>query len=524
MYKLFKKFKFCEKIGDAVLKDTKEFIAKNIQKGDKPNLKNSKFSESSGKKDHEEIDNLQVSKIAENFELIRSTTSSDGLESSTKDIDKIDEKKIPEKLKRFFGNSEESNLIESKVLDDVIKYKVMEDSISPTVQKLKDEIPEIAEHIKFREYINSLIKEDKQEDALRKEGLVILRNKLDPFFKYEIDTHHYRKFHDRFYEVDVQEVLTKDLYAKQRVIDEYVEQNKKKLNDLIGYYNNQFKYTKYNKYSYLIYQNNYLQNMKKLKISLLKNITSVSTLSFIFYFINPYFMLFLIPEYLSIIYSFYLLNGLVDQVILMDSKQQVKIRTFNFLGFRREYPEINLSILKLFYVGKVKNDVLNLNDKGLFFTTRLLRRYFNRNKNKKSEEINKDDKKNNSQSEMDNFKHFHKVRITGRSYFIPADLSSQHADTNEELILNIINNNLKSIIEYDYSSYEDRTDALFKFIDGYKKEKAKRDSLSYETEEERLQREYSDFLPNRDYSDSKYELTLKRPDDIDGTYINNGYR
>jgi hypothetical protein len=519
MYKLFKKFKFCEKIGDAVKKETKDFTKITINDGDNF-FKNSKISENSEILDTKESNNLQISKIAENLEQINTLQTTTGIE-------KIDEKKIPEKLKRFFGNSEESNLIEKKVLEDVIKYKVMEDSISPTVEKLKNEVPEIAEHIKFREHIKSLINDDKQEEALRKEGLVILRNKLDPFFKYEIDTHHYRKFHDRHYEVDIKEVLTKDLYAKQRVVDEYVEENKKKLNDLIGYYNNQFKYTKYNKYSYLIYQNNYLNTMKKLKISLLKNITSVSALSFIFYALNPYLMLVLLPEYISIAYSFYLMNGLVDQVILLDSKQHVKFRTFNFLGFRREYPKMSLSIMKLFYDGKVKNDVLNLNDKGFFFTTRLLRRYIFGHKNKNSEDIKTDDKSKNkktSQSDIDNFKYFHKIRVMGKSYFIPADSSSQHPDTNEELILNMINNNLKFICEYDYSSYEDRADALFKMVEDYKKEIAKRNSLSYETEEERLQKEYSDFVPNRDFTDSKYELTLKRPDDIDGTYINNGYR
>ena len=44
------------------------------------------------------------------------------------------------------------------------------------------------------------------------------------------------------------------------------------------------------------------------------------------------------------------------------------------------------------------------------------------------------------------------------------------------------------------------------------------------TQEEILKQENSSFQPNRDYFDSKYELTLKRTDGLDGTYINNGYR
>jgi hypothetical protein len=405
----------------------------------------------------------------------------------------------------------------------------MEDSISPTVEALKNEVPEISDHIKFRYYIKNLINSDKQEEALRKEGLVILKNKLDPFHKYEIDTHHYRKFHDRDYEVDVQEVLTKDLYEKQRVLDDYVEENKKRLNDLIGYYNNQFKFTKYNKYSYLIYQNNYLKSMKKLKMNLIKNISSVSILSLVFYLSNPYLMLLLMPEYFSLFYSFYFMNGVVDQIILLDNKQFVKFRTFNFLGFRKEYPSQSINILKHFYSGKVKNDVINLNDKGFFFTTRLLRRYFgakndgNKNSVEGAENLEKNSK-NNNKSTSDNFVHFHKIRITGKSFFIPADLSTQNQDTNEELVLYVINNNLKFVMEYDYSTYEDRANTIHNLADQYQKEYARKHGTTYTTKEELLQEEYSDFLPNRDFTDTKYELTLKRPDTVDGTFINNGYR
>jgi hypothetical protein len=400
-------------------------------------------------------------------------------------------------------------MLNEKTINDVIKYKVMEDSIQPTVESLKNEIPEIAQHVQFRNYVKNLIDEDKQEEVLRKEGLVILRNKLDPFHKYEIDVHHYKKFHDREYEVDIKEILTKDLFEKQRVVDEYVEENKKRLNDLVGYYNNKFKYTKYNKHSYMIYQNNYLKNMKNLKINVTKHFLTVSLLSSILYLTNPYLLFLLTPEYIALLYSFNLLNKLIDQIILRDDKQSVIFRTFNFLGFRKDYPKNSYKILKTFYGGKFKNEIVNLTDKGFLFTTRILRKLFSKKK---------------SEKDLDNFKYFHIIRIEGTSFYLPADLSTQHVDTNEQLILALLNSDLKTVLEFDYSLYEDRADTLINTLENYKKELAKKSHGIYMTQEEILKQEYSKFIPNRDYTDSKHELTLKRSDDVDGTYINNGYR
>ena len=44
------------------------------------------------------------------------------------------------------------------------------------------------------------------------------------------------------------------------------------------------------------------------------------------------------------------------------------------------------------------------------------------------------------------------------------------------------------------------------------------------SKEDKLKRVYQNFHPNRDFSDSRYFDTLKRPDDINGEYIDNGYR
>ena len=114
--------------------------------------------------------------------------------------------------------------------------------------------------------------------------------------------------------------------------------------------------------------------------------------------------------------------------------------------------------------------------------------------------------------------------MTGKIFLLPADSSNQHEDTNEELILHILNKNINAILEYDYSKYENRVTELVKQMDLFNKNFAKKTHTSYYTEEEKLKEKYSNFVGNRDYADHSYEMTLKRADGVDGTYVDNGYR
>lgn len=402
------------------------------------------------------------------------------------------------------------------IVDDAIKYKIFTDSTPTAIDKLKEDVPEITGHLEFRDWVNQVIAQDKQEEVFKSKGILILKTRLDPFYKLNVDLHHYRKFHDRHYEVDIEEILTKDLFEKQRVVDTFVEENKENINNLIGYYNNRFKHIKYNKFNYLIYQNNYLDKMNQIKLKFLANISCVSLASLILYTLNPYLMLFMIPEYLATIFLSHLLNNLVDQIVLCDNKQSIVFRTFNFLGFRKEFPKKTHEILNISYYEKVINRVLNLSDKGWFFTTRLIRRFF-RKKAVSSE-------KSSSNFDLDDFKTFHVIRSNFKFLYLPADLTKQHLDTNEELILNIINKNVKFVQEFDYTNYEDRVNNLKDALEEYKKEFAKKSHKMYVTDKERLQEIYSNMAGNRDFSDNLTEYTLKRSDGLDGTYINNGYR
>jgi hypothetical protein len=403
------------------------------------------------------------------------------------------------------------------IVKDAIKYKIFENSSPAAIEKLQTEVPEIKGHLEFQQWVKSIIDQDKQEEIFKSQGILILKSRQDIFHKFNVDLNNYRKFHDREYEVDIEEVLTKDLFEKQRVVDSFVEENKENINNLIGYYNNRFKHLKYNKFNYLIYQNNYLDQMKWIKLKFVSNIAAVSALSGVLYLFNPYLLFFLIPEYLAIVVYCHLLNNLVDQVILCENKHNIILRTFNFLGFRKEYRRNSHQILQISYYEKFYNRILNLSDKGWFLTTRLIRRIFKKDKKRaKSDKI--------VDKNLDDFKSFHMIRSNFKFFYIPADLTKQHPDTNEELILNILNRNQKFVEEYDYSTYEDRVGKLKDALEEYKKELAKKSHGMFVTEKERLQAEYSNIAGNRDFADDHLEMTYKRRDGVDGTYINNGYR
>lgn len=417
--------------------------------------------------------------------------------------------------------------ISDESLRDMIKYKVFEDSISPTVNKISTAVPEISQHDKFRNFINEVIQNDLQEELKNKEGIIILKKKTDHLIKYGIDYHHYRNFHDRDYEVDLKEVLEKDLFEKQRVVDHFVEENKEKINEILGFYDNRIKFTKFNKFTYLVYQNNYLGKINKIRFIFFKQICTTATLTALFSYFNPLLCLILVPEYFTIINTMVLLSKTIDQIILTENKQNVKIRVFNFLGFRREIPYSSYEITKMRYLRKFENNFLNFCDKGSLFVTRLLRRVFldkNKRKNKNNSQQESKENVNLDDSKYDNFRHFHLFTANGDTYYIPADLSVQHEDTNEELLLDILNNKNKKVLNYDYSEYEDRSQKVYELIENWKKEYATKSHSTYLTQEEKLQIKYSKYRANRDFSDKIRDLTLKRTDGLDGNFVDNGYR
>lgn len=102
------------------------------------------------------------------------------------------------------------------------------------------------------------------------------------------------------------------------------------MNYLIGFYENKFKYLQFNKYRYQVYENNY--KMSTLTMNLMKRMLFTAIMSGCIFMVNPVCLLFLLPEYYSILKSFYILNSTVQNITLSYDKQSISINKYNFLG------------------------------------------------------------------------------------------------------------------------------------------------------------------------------------------------
>ena len=92
-------------------------------------------------------------------------------------------------------------LFDQETQELIRKYRIYEDSVADTVNRVKKDVPEIDGHIEFRKWVDSVIDQEKQLEVLNKAGIVILKQKSDVLLRNKIDAHHLFKYQDRDYEV-----------------------------------------------------------------------------------------------------------------------------------------------------------------------------------------------------------------------------------------------------------------------------------------------------------------------------------
>ncbi len=167
-------------------------------------------------------------------------------------------------------NKENKNVKEvksDKSLEELKKeavedYKIFEDSTVESINKLKKYGINLENHLNLKNEVKEIINNDKQQEYYEKTGIVVLERK-NTFTLSNLDPHNYLvKYRDKNYKVDIKEVLTRDLYEKQRVVDNFVEENKEKANFMLNSHENRFKvFSNKNTFLYLVYKNPYSQNL-----------------------------------------------------------------------------------------------------------------------------------------------------------------------------------------------------------------------------------------------------------------------
>ena len=396
---------------------------------------------------------------------------------------------------KIFSNFEE------KELSDMIKYDIFSSSVDDLVAENIDNTF-IRSHGIFNKYIEKIVDQGKQDELFWEQGLEIKRHKDEFFVSMGIDYGKFRKYADREYEVDVVHEKTRDLFEKQRVVDQMQQENKEKIDSMLNFYAGVVKKSVHNKYAYLIYVSTY--SIKEFSHIQIRHFMTIVISAAVMLLLKPIALAALVPEMYGFVRASFFLSGVCNKIVLNSDKCSFKIQTYGLFGHERtDYRPTSFSVNDVYYHGVITNEFINSQDFAWSFIGRLLTRKPKAN---------------------DGFRKFHKFEVNSRTFYIPADSSTRHEDTNETLLLNILNADLSQLLDFDYSPYEATQESRLREFYSWLKDYYKKNHMHYVTPEEKEKQMFQKFWANRDFSDEFYSVTHVEVDKKEGTYVNNGYR
>ena len=95
-----------------------------------------------------------------------------------------------------------------------------------------------------------------------------------------------RKIQDKKYEIDIQYEQTRDLYEKQRVVDQFLEEHQEDNQVLHGYYQNNYSKSKMNKFLKFIYNNSY--DLSSVRLNLYASTFTTTLTTGCLFMMHPY--------------------------------------------------------------------------------------------------------------------------------------------------------------------------------------------------------------------------------------------
>lgn len=127
------------------------------------------------------------------------------------------------------------------------------------------------------------------------------------------------------------------------------------------------------------------------------------------------------------------------------------------------------------------------------------------------------------EGEKNSFKYFWRFMANNETFLIPIDHQNfSKSSLSTDLLFDVVNGREAKIMSLDFSTFEKIHKVFKEYADEEMKNKMNDMGEYYETEKEKLQRKYSYFRPNREFTGERENLKLYKVDD--GTYINNGYK
>lgn len=133
----------------------------------------------------------------------------------------------------------------------------------------------------------------------------------------------------------------------------------------------------------------------------------------------------------------------------------------------------------------------------------------------KQKEIPKDEK--------GHFRYFYKFMANNEVFLVAKDHPDHNLHcTSDALLEMIMKGQQTKVLNFDYSEEEKAKTEYHKEMTAEIRDIMEFKQLAWDDKEQQLQREYSYFHPNREFSGKFENEKLKKVDD--GTFIDNGYR
>ena len=173
-----------------------------------------------------------------------------------------------------------------------------------------------------------------------------------------------RKIQDKHYEVDIVYELTRDLYEKQRVLDQYLVEHKEDDQLLNQYYSNKYYKAAMNRFRSLVYHLPYdaVDIRGNYRMMWLTTTMAAGFLGAM----HPALALLMSYDYYLLLRGTAIMNQTCNIVVLDKTKRHVFLSKLNFLGYERKPVPVRISLANIRYLGEYENTFITMDNYGLF--------------------------------------------------------------------------------------------------------------------------------------------------------------
>lgn len=251
-----------------------------------------------------------------------------------------------------------------ELLTEYIKTKdintIDEEEKQFIVQKIRQTLPDRRGLV---DAIKPYIKDFDQLSDFEKETIIISDERgVNLLDQIDLTLKELQFLEDEDYYVDLEEEANKDLYAKQRVVDQFLKENEEERKDLLGYYENLYYKAQPNKFVHIVYANSF--NLNRVRMALSMGLFNTALATVCLGMINPFLPAILLYDYYKLAQYSLMLNGTVIRMRISKTKQRIFIERLNLFGYWKKPKQRWEYIRHIKYISSYENTSVNPNSIG----------------------------------------------------------------------------------------------------------------------------------------------------------------